>query len=144
MMCEGGTDMLKGFREFVLRGNIVDLAVAVIIGAAFGVVITSLVKDVITPLIGAMFGSPDFSALTLGPILIGNFINALLAFLTVAVAVYFLVVAPMNRYMARFKSSTPDPQPTRRCPECLSDIPVAASRCAFCTAEVLVPGLSST
>jgi large conductance mechanosensitive channel len=131
--------MLKGFKEFILRGNIVDLAVAVVIGAAFGAVVTSLVKDVITPLIGAVAGSPDFSALTLGPIMIGNFINALLAFLTISAAIYFLIVAPMNRLMARFKPSTPDPQPTRPCPECLSDIPVGASRCAFCTAVVAVP-----
>ena len=128
--------MLKGFRDFILRGNVVELAVAVVIGAAFGAVVSSLVKDVITPLIGAVAGAPDFSALTLGPILIGNFINALLAFLTVAAAIYFLVVAPMNRIMARFKPSTPEPQRTRPCPECLSDIPIKASRCAFCTAQV--------
>ncbi len=88
--------MLKGFRDFILRGNVVELAVAVVIGAAFGAVVTSLVKDVITPLMGAVAGAPDFLALTLGPILIGNFINALLAFLTVAAAIYFLIVAPMN------------------------------------------------
>ena len=128
--------MIKGFREFVLRGNVLDLAVAVVIGAAFGAVITSLVKDVITPLIGAVVGNPDFSAITLGPILIGNFINALLAFLIVAAAIYFLVVAPMNRILARLHPTQPPTPTTRPCPQCLSEIPLKAHRCAFCTAEV--------
>lgn len=129
--------MLKGFRDFILRGNMLDLAVAVVIGAAFGAIVNSLVKDVLTPLIGAIFGQPDFSALTLGPILIGNFLNALIAFLMVAVVIYFFVVAPMNRLTARLKSTPPEPQPTRQCPQCLSEIPQAARRCAFCTAEVV-------
>ncbi len=128
--------MFKGFRDFILRGNVLDLAVAVIIGAAFSAVVTSLVQDVITPLIGALVGQPDFSALTLGPIRIGNFLNAVIAFLLVAVVIYFFVVAPMNRLMARFKPAPPEPQPTRPCPECLSEIPVGARRCAFCTAQV--------
>lgn len=128
--------MIKGFKEFVLRGNVLDLAIAVVIGAAFGAVITSLVKDVITPLIGAVVGNPDFSAITLGPILIGNFINALLAFLIVAAAIYFLVVAPMNRIMARVKPAAAVTPTTRPCPQCLSEIPLKAHRCAFCTAEV--------
>ncbi len=128
--------MIKGFRDFILRGNILDLAVAVIIGAAFGAVVTSLVADVITPLIGAVGGNPDFSSYTLGPIRIGNFINALLAFLLVAAIIYFAVVAPMNRLMARIEPATPTIAPTRPCPECLSDIPLGATRCAFCTAQV--------
>jgi large conductance mechanosensitive channel len=129
--------MFKGFRDFVLRGNILDLAVAVVIGAAFGAVVTSLVEDVITPLIGAIGGNPDFSSLTLGPVLIGNFINALLSFLILAVIIYFAVVAPMNRLMARLKPATPPVATTTRpCPECLSEIPLAATRCAFCTAQV--------
>ncbi len=128
--------MIKGFRDFILRGNILDLAVAVIIGAAFGAVVTSLVADVITPLIGAVGGNPDFSSYTLGPIRIGNFINALLAFLLVAAIIYFAVVAPMNRLMARIKPATPAIAPTRPCPECLSDIPLGATRCAFCTAQI--------
>jgi large conductance mechanosensitive channel len=129
--------MFKGFRDFLMRGNILDLAVAVVIGAAFGAVVTSLVADVITPLIGAIGGNPDFSSLTLGPILIGNFINALLSFIIVALIIYFVVVAPMNRLMARFKPATPPVAPaTRPCPECLSEIPLAATRCAFCTAQV--------
>ncbi len=128
--------MIKGFRDFILRGNILDLAVAVIIGAAFGAVVTSLVADVITPLIGAVGGNPDFSSYTLGPIRIGNFINALLTFLFVAAVIYFAVVAPMNRLMARIDPATPTIAPTRPCPECLSDIPLGATRCAFCTAQV--------
>lgn len=89
--------MLKGFRDFLLRGNVVDLAVAVVIGGAFGAVVTSLVQDVITPLIGAIVGQPDFSAITLGPVLIGNFLNAIVSFLIIATAIYFMVVVPMNR-----------------------------------------------
>lgn len=128
--------MFKGFRDFILRGNMLDLAVAVVIGAAFGAVVTSLVEDVITPLIGALGGNPDFGSYTLGPILIGNFINALLSFLIVAAIVYFAVVAPMNRLMARLRPATPPIAPTRPCPECLSEIPLGATRCAFCTAQV--------
>ena len=129
--------MFKGFRDFVLRGNILELAVAVVIGAAFGAVVTSLVTDVITPLIGAIGGNPDFSSLTLGPILIGNFINALLSFLIVAAIIYFAVVAPMNRLTARLQPATTPVTPvTRPCPECLSEIPPAATRCAFCTAQI--------
>lgn len=128
--------MFKGFKDFVLRGNVLDLAIAVVIGAAFGAVVTSLVADVITPLIGAVVGNPDFSAIKLGPILIGNFINALLSFLIVAAALYFLVVAPMNRLMARLKPSTPVVPTTTTCPQCLSAIPLGARRCAFCTSEI--------
>lgn len=128
--------MLKGFREFILRGNAIDLAVGVIIGAAFGAVISSLAKDVLTPLIGAIFGQPDFSAIKLGPILIGNLLNAIVAFLITAFALYFFIVAPLNAVSQRFKSKEPEPQPTRECPECLSSIPAAARRCAFCTAQL--------
>ena len=128
--------MVKGFRDFILRGNLLDLAVAVVLGAAFGAVVTSLVEGVITPLIGAIGGNPDFSASTLGPVLIGNFINALLSFLIVAAIIYFVVVAPMNRLLARIKPDTPAIAPTRPCPECLSDIPLGATRCAFCTAQI--------
>ena len=108
--------MIKGFRDFLLRGNVVDLAVAVIIGAAFGAVVTSLVADVITPLIGAIGGNPDFSAYTLGPIQIGNFINALLSFMIIALVVYFLIVVPMNRIMDRARRQTEvaaPPAPTK-------------------------------
>ncbi|MEP7188707.1 MAG: large conductance mechanosensitive channel protein MscL [Roseiflexaceae bacterium] len=95
--------MLKGFRDFVLRGNVLDLAVGVIIGAAFGAVVTSLVENIITPLIGAIFGQPDFSAIMLGPLKIGLFLNAVVSFLLVALALYFFIIVPANTAMARFK-----------------------------------------
>jgi large conductance mechanosensitive channel len=133
--------MLREFREFVLRGNVVDLAIAVVVGAAFGAVVTSMVEDIITPLIAAIFGEPDFSALTFtinGSVFrYGEFINAIISFLTVVTAVFFLVVKPMNELLqrARREPTTEDPT-TRKCPECLSEIPIDARRCAFCTAEV--------
>jgi large conductance mechanosensitive channel len=130
--------MLKGFREFVLRGNVVDLAVAVVIGGAFGAVITALVKDLITPFIAAIVGTPDFSAygVTIGSsrLLVGDFLNAVISFLLVAAAVYFFVVAPINAFIARRKRGEVPPDPTtKKCPECLSEVPIAARRCAFCT-----------
>ncbi|HZB89320.1 MAG TPA: large conductance mechanosensitive channel protein MscL [Terracidiphilus sp.] len=129
--------MLKGFRDFILRGNVLDLAVGVIIGGAFGTVVTSLVKDVFTPFIGSLVGKPDFSAIKAGPILVGNFLNAVIAFLMVAAAVYFFIVLPANAIMARMKKPEPPAAPaTRPCPECLSAIPVAAKRCAFCAQPV--------
>jgi large conductance mechanosensitive channel len=128
--------MLKGFRDFVLRGNVVDLAVAVVIGAAFGAVINSVVKNFITPMIALAGGVTDFSTIRTGPVLWGNILNDVLTFLITAAVVYFLVVAPMSRLLARLKPSEPAPQPTQKCPECLSDIPVAARRCAYCTAQV--------
>jgi large conductance mechanosensitive channel len=128
--------MLKGFRDFILRGNVLDLAVGVIIGVAFGAVVQSLAKDVLTPIIGLIFGNPDFSAITLGPINIGNLINAIVTFLITAAALYFFVVEPANRLMARFKPDEPAPQPMRTCPECLSNIPAAARRCSFCTTQL--------
>lgn len=133
--------MLKGFREFLFRGNVVDLAVAVVIGAAFGAIVTALVKDLLTPLIAAIFGKPDFSGLTFtvnnSKFLYGDFINAVVAFLLVGAAIYFFVVVPMNAVTARFKKPpAPAPPATRPCPECLSEIPLAAKRCAHCTAVV--------
>jgi large conductance mechanosensitive channel len=133
--------MLRDFKEFLLRGNVVDLAVAVIIGAAFGAVVTALVKDIITPLIAAIGGQPDFSALSFtinkSHFLYGDFINAILSFLIIAAVVFFFVVVPINKLIERTrrKPTTPDPT-TRKCPECLSEIPLAARRCAYCTAEV--------
>ena len=131
--------MLKGFRDFILRGNVLDLAVAVIIGAAFGAVINSLVADVLNPLIAAVVGKPDFSAIVLnvgsGHVKVGNFLNALISFLIVATTVYFVIVLPANTIMARFKKPeppAPPPPPTKTCPECLSEIPAAAKRCAHC------------
>ncbi len=130
--------MLKGFREFVLRGNVVDLAVAVVIGAAFGAVITALVKDIITPLIAGIVGTPDFSALVVpigsSRLLIGDFLNAVISFFLIAAAVYFFVVAPINAFIARRKRGEVAPDPTtKKCAECLSEVPIGARRCAFCT-----------
>ncbi len=133
-------DMLKEFRDFVLRGNVVDLAVAVVIGAAFGAVVTALVKDLITPLIAAIGGEPDFSALSFtineSKFLYGDFINVVLSFLIIAAVIFFLVVRPLNTVMKRLMPGKDIETPKRACPECVSDIPVTARRCAFCTAEV--------
>jgi len=127
--------MLKGFRDFVLRGNVLDLAVAVVIGTAFGSIVTSLVKDLITPLIAAIVKKPDFSYLVLhlngANITYGNFLNALISFLLIAASVYFFVVLPVNTLLSRMKLLAPPPA-TKACPECLSDIPAAAKRCAHC------------
>lgn len=129
--------MLKGFRDFILRGNVLDMAVGIIIGGAFGTVVTSLVKDVFTPFIGNMVGKPDFSAIQYNHVMLGNFLNAVIAFFLVAATVYFFIVAPANALMARFKKPVPDvPPATKACPECLSDIPIAARRCAHCAQPV--------
>ena len=129
--------MFKGFRDFVLRGNVLDLAVGVIIGGAFGTVVTSLVKDILTPAIGAMVGKPDFSNIQYNHIMIGNFLNAVIAFLMVAFAVYFFIVVPANALMNRFKKPVPEvPPATKACPQCLSEIPIAAKRCAHCTQAI--------
>lgn len=129
--------MFKGFREFVLRGNVIDLAVAVVIGAAFGAVITSFVANILTPLIAAIAGKPDFSALVTNfngsAIKYGLFLNASIAFLLIAFAVYFAMVAPMNAWKARQArgQATPDPA-TKTCPECLEPIAIAARKCKWC------------
>ncbi len=133
--------MLKGFKQFMLRGNVIDLAVAVIIGAAFGAVVTALVKDLITPLIAALVGKPDFSRFTFtvnnSQFLYGDFINAVIGFLLVGAAVYFFVVVPVNAVVARMNRGEVPPDPTtKKCPECLSEIPIAARRCAHCTSVV--------
>lgn len=146
--------MLKGFRDFILRGNVVDLAVAVIIGAAFGAITASLTADVITPLISALVGAPDFSSLVIhlpvlhavtppnplpanytppGEIHIGKFLNAVINFLIVASIVYFLVVTPISRLLARMGMGPAAAVPLKSCAQCLSDIPLAATRCRFCT-----------
>ncbi len=131
--------MLKGFKEFMLRGNVVDLAVAVVMGGAFGAVVTAFVKDLLTPLIAAVVGKPDFSGLTFtvnnSKFLYGDFINAIVAFLLVGTAVYFFVVLPMKALMERMKpAEAPAAPTTQKCPECLSEIPIGARRCAHCTA----------
>jgi large conductance mechanosensitive channel len=132
--------IVKDFKQFLLRGNVVDLAVGIVIGVAFGAVITALVADLLTPLIAAIAGKHDFSALTFtingSRFLYGDFINALIAFISVAAAVFFFVVRPVNALMARRKTEPPVDETTRQCPECLSEIPVAARRCAFCTSVV--------
>ena len=132
--------MLSEFRAFVLRGNVVDLAVGVVIGAAFTSVVNALVKDLITPLIAAIGGSSDFGRLAFevngSRFAYGDFLNELITFLLVAAVVFFLVVKPMNTLLDRFRPEPPPDAPTRDCPECLSAIPAAARRCAFCTADV--------
>lgn len=131
--------MLREFRSFVLRGNVVDLAVGVVIGTAFTAVVNALVSGMFTPLIAAVLGESDFSGLAFqingSEFLYGRFINALITFLLVAAVLFFLVVKPMNTVMERFKPEPPPDAKTRPCTECLSAIPLAARRCAFCTAE---------
>ncbi len=132
---------MKGFREFILRGNVVDLAIAVVIGAAFGAVVAALVKDLITPIIAAIGGQPDFSNITFtinnSKFLIGDFLNTVISFLIIAAVVYFLVVLPLNRLMERYKpGETPMPDTTRECPYCTTKIAKAATRCPHCTSEV--------
>src|SRR6476660_607943 len=133
--------MLKGFRQFVMRGNVIDLAVAVVIGGAFGAVVSALVTNIITPLIAAIGGKPDFSAFnaTINGAVIsyGVFLNAVVSFLMIAAAVYFFMVGPMNAWKARAaRNAAPDDPTSKKCPECLSEIPIAAKRCAFCTSVV--------
>jgi len=133
--------VLKGFRDFILRGNVVDLAVAVIIGAAFNAIVNSLVKDVLTQLIAAVVGKPDFSGVVIKingtPILVGNFLNATISFLIVAAVVYFGIVLPLNTLMARLKKPEEAAAPScKACPECLSEIPLAAKRCCHCAQPV--------
>jgi large conductance mechanosensitive channel len=130
--------VLTGFKNFISRGNVVELAVAVVIGAAFGAVVTSLVADLITPIIGAILGESDFSGLTFeingSEFRYGNFINALISFLIIAAAIYFLVVVPLEALERHRKG--PEGAKTHPCPKCLSEVPVAATRCAFCTSEI--------
>ena len=134
--------MLSGFKQFILRGNVVDLAVGVVIGAAFGAVVTAFTKDLLTPFIAAIVGKPDFSAIhftingSLFPV--GDFINAVVSFLLVATAVYFFVVTPLNALIARMrKAPAPADPTTKKCPECLSEIPIDARRCAHCSQPVM-------
>jgi large conductance mechanosensitive channel len=141
-MTNGGKAlMLKGFKEFLFRGNVVDLAVAVVIGAAFGAVVTALVKDLLTPLIAALVGKPDFSAFTFtingSKFLYGEFLNAVISFALVGAAIYFFIVVPMKALTTRMGKPAAAAEPTTRaCPECLMEIPVKARRCGHCTATV--------
>lgn len=132
---------MKGFKQFLLRGNVVDLAVGVVIGAAFGTVVNSMVKDLLTPFLAAVVRKPDFSAFSFsihgGKFLYGDFVNSVISFVIIAAAVYFAVVLPMNALMARVQRSDEPAQPsTKKCPECLSEIPIEARRCAHCTQPV--------
>ena len=133
---------MKGFKEFMLRGNVVELAVAVVMGAAFTAVVTAFVKDLLTPIIAAIVGAPDFSAIALtingSKLMIGDFLNALFAFLMVGIAVYFFVVIPVNALVARMRRGEVAPDPTtKKCPECMSEIAIGARRCAFCTSPLV-------
>ena len=134
--------MAGGFKQFLLRGNVVDLAVGVVIGAAFGGVVTAFTKDLLTPLIAAVAGKPDFSALQFtlngSKFAIGDFLNAIISFLIIAAAVYYMVVLPVNAMVSRARKEPPADPTTKKCPECLSEIAIQAKRCAFCTSAVSV------
>jgi large conductance mechanosensitive channel len=134
---------MKDFKEFLLRGNLVDMAVGIVIGIAFAAVVAALVADLVTPLIAAIGGKPDFSTLSFtinkSHFLYGAFINAVITFVVIAAVVYYLVVKPVNALMARRKTEPPVDTTTRECPHCLSQIPIGARRCAFCTQEVGAP-----
>ena len=129
--------MLKGFKQFILRGNVVDLAVGVVIGASFGTVVNSLVKDILTPFIASIFKSPDFSRLMFtingNQFLYGNFLNSLISFIIVSATIYFFVVTPINTLISKTRKEKPIDETTKKCNECLSLIPIEAKRCAFCT-----------
>ena len=131
---------MKDFKTFLLRGNLVDMAVGIVIGVAFAAVVTALVSDLITPLIAAIGGKPDFSSLSFtinkSHFLYGAFIDALLAFVTIAAVIFFFVVKPVNALIARSRTAPPPDPTTRNCPECMSEIPIAARRCSYCTSEV--------
>jgi len=132
--------VLKGFKQFLLRGNVVDMGVGIVIGASFGAVVTGFVKDLLTPFIAALVKQPDFSALTFtingSKFLYGEFINALVSFVIIAAAIYFFVVLPVNALVARSRKEAPADPTTKKCGECLSEIPIDARRCAFCGQSV--------
>lgn len=140
--------MFKDFKKFILRGNVVDLAVAVVIGAAFGAIVTAMVKGLVTPLIAAIGGQPDFSALSFtingSRFMYGEFLNAVISFLVIAAVVFFLIIQPLNKFMARLDPADElDAPAERECPDCLSAIPAAAKRCKFCTAKSKPTGTHS-
>ena len=133
---------MNGFKQFMLRGNVLDLAVAVVMGAAFTALVTAFVKDLLTPVVAAIVGSPDFSAITLTvnsiKLLVGDFLNAAIAFLMMGVAVYFFVVVPVNSLTARMRRGEAAPDPTTKpCPECVSEVAIAARRCAHCASPLV-------
>lgn len=131
---------MSGFKQFLLRGNLIDLAIAVVIGAAFGAVVKALVEDLITPLIAAIGGKPDFSQLTFtvnkSQFKYGDFVNNIITFVIIAAVIYFLVFLPVNALIQRSRREPPADPTTKKCPECLSEIPIDARRCAYCTALV--------
>jgi large conductance mechanosensitive channel len=131
---------MEGFKQFLLRGNVVDMAVGIVVGAAFGTVVTSFVKDLLTPLIAAIVHAPDFSRIAFvlngSKFLIGDFINAIVSFLIVAAAVYFAVVLPINTLVTRMRRQPPADPTTKKCPECISEIPIQAKKCAFCASSL--------
>lgn len=131
---------MNGFKQFLLRGNVVDMAVGIVVGAAFGTVVTSFVKDLLTPLIAAIVKQPDFSAIKFelngSKFLIGDFVNSVVSFVIIAAAVYFAVVLPINALVARARKQPPVDPTTKKCPECISEIPVQAKRCAFCSSAL--------
>jgi len=131
---------MEGFKQFLLRGNVVDMAVGIVIGAAFGTVVSSFVKDLLTPLIAAIFHAPDFSRIAFvlngSKFLVGDFINAIVSFLIIATAVYFAVVLPINTLVARMRRQPPADPTTKKCPECIREIPIQAKKCAFCTSSL--------
>jgi large conductance mechanosensitive channel len=132
--------MAGGFKQFLLRGNVVDLAVGVVVGAAFGGVVTALTKDLLTPLIAAIAGKPNFAAIQFtinkSTFLVGDFVNAVVSFVLVASAVYYFVVLPVNALVSRARREPPADPTTKKCPECMSEIPIGAKRCAFCASPL--------
>lgn len=132
---------MKGLKQFILRGNVVDLAVGVMVGAAFGALVSSLVKDVLTPLIAGISHMPDFSGLSMtigdNKVLYGSFLNSLISFLIVATTVYFAIVVPLNHFVSKMRKAPPVDPSTKKCPECLSEIPKDAKKCAHCTSSLI-------
>ena len=132
--------MAGGFKQFLLRGNVVDLAVGVVVGAAFGGVVTAFTKDLLTPLIAAIAGKPNFAAIQFtinkSTFLVGDFVNAVVSFVLVASAVYYFVVLPVNALVSRARREPPADPTTKKCPECMSEIPIGAKRCAFCASPL--------
>ena len=132
--------MAGGFKQFLLRGNVVDLAVGVVIGAAFGGVVTAFTKDLLTPMIAAVAAKPDFSAIQFtingSKFPVGDFVNAIVSFIIIATAVYYMVVLPVNALVSRARKEPPADPTTKKCPECMSEIPIGARRCAFCTSQL--------
>jgi large conductance mechanosensitive channel len=134
--------MADGFKQFLLRGNVVDLAVGVVVGAAFGGVVAAFTKDLLTPLIAAVVGKPDFSAIQFtvngSKFLVGDFVNAVISFLIIATVVYYMVVLPVNALVSRARREPPADPTTKKCGECLSEVPIQAKRCAFCTSALTI------